>query len=324
MQTKSQPFVSIITPVFNAEKYLGDCIESVLKQTYKNWEYVIVNNCSQDKSLSIAQGYASKNKKIRVHNNQNFRNRIDNLNHTMRQISTKSKYCKVIHADDWIFPECIERMVAVAEAYPSVGIVSSYRLDENRVNLDGLPHSLTFISGSQICRQTLLGELYVFGSPTSILIRADLIRKHNPFYNEDNLHADKEICFTLMQESDFGFVHQVLTYTRRHNESVTAKNEKLFTHNIGKIKILKKFGSIYLSNEEYQKRLNAMTDFLYIFLAKNTLKGGNKHLRNYYKLELKNIGHPLNNFKLLRKIIFEILNFKNTIKIIKNQHIESV
>jgi len=149
MQTKSQPFVSIITPVFNAEKYLGDCIESVLKQTYKNWEYVIVNNCSQDKSLSIAQDYASKNKKIRVHNNQNFRNRIDNLNHTMRQISNKSKYCKVIHADDWIFPECIERMVAVAEAYPSVGIVSSYRLDENRVNLDGLPHSLTFISGSR-------------------------------------------------------------------------------------------------------------------------------------------------------------------------------
>jgi glycosyltransferase involved in cell wall biosynthesis len=324
IKDESAPLVSVITPVFNAEKYIAECIESVIAQTYENWEYVILNNCSSDNSLAIAQKYADQDRRIRVFTNQQFLDLMPNWNHAMQKVPAYSKYCKVLHSDDWLFPECLERMVVVAEAHPSVGIVSSYRLDENQVNLDGLPYSSTFVSGSQICRQTLLGELYVFGSPTSILIRSDLIRKNTPFYNEDNPHADKEICFTLLQESDFGFVHQVLTYTRRHNESVTAKNEKLFTHNIAKIKILKKYGSIYLSNEEYQKKLKAMIDFLYIFLAKNMLKARNKNLWNYYKLELKSLGHPINNFKLIRKIFLEILNLKNTIKIIKNYHIESI
>ena len=46
-----EPLVSVVTPVYNGDKYLADCVESVLKQTYQNWEYVIVNNCSTDRTL---------------------------------------------------------------------------------------------------------------------------------------------------------------------------------------------------------------------------------------------------------------------------------
>jgi glycosyltransferase involved in cell wall biosynthesis len=49
------PLVSILTPVYNGEKYLAECIRSVLAQTYQNWEYTIVNNCSTDKTLEIAK-----------------------------------------------------------------------------------------------------------------------------------------------------------------------------------------------------------------------------------------------------------------------------
>ena len=89
-------------------------------------------------------------------------------------MSPESRYCKVVQADDWIFPECLERMVAVAEAHPSVSIVSAYRLEETDVTLDGLPYPSTVVSGREICRRTLLGELYVFGTPTSLLIRSDV------------------------------------------------------------------------------------------------------------------------------------------------------
>jgi len=322
MKSNSKPFVSIVTPVYNAEQYLTDCIESVLKQSYKNWEYVIVNNRSEDGSLRIAQDYASKNNKIRIYNNQKFLSQINSLNYTMRQISSGSKYCKVVHSDDWIFPECIERMVEIAEKYPTAGIVSSYRLDENKVNLDGLPNTDNFFEGRFICRKNLLDGLYVFGSPSSILIRSDLIRRHYNFYKGNHPHADKEICFEILKDSGFGFVHQVLTYTRRHNESVTAKNKRLYTHNIGKLKILKKYGPIYLSKKEYQNKLKGMIDFLYIFLAKNMLKNKNRDLLNYYKLELKNIGHPVSNSKLMVAIFFEILNLKKTLKIIKKYYIK--
>ena len=66
------PFVTILTPVYNGEKYLAECIESVLAQTYRNWEYIIVNNCSTDRSLEISERYAQNDPRIKVRTNTNF------------------------------------------------------------------------------------------------------------------------------------------------------------------------------------------------------------------------------------------------------------
>jgi glycosyltransferase involved in cell wall biosynthesis len=51
----AQPLVSVVTPVYNGAEYLRQCIESVLAQSYENWDYLIVNNCSKDRTLEIAQ-----------------------------------------------------------------------------------------------------------------------------------------------------------------------------------------------------------------------------------------------------------------------------
>ncbi len=67
---KELPLVSIVTPVYNGEKFLAEAIESVLGQTYPNWEYTIVENCSIDHTLEIAQSYAIKDKRIRIYENQ--------------------------------------------------------------------------------------------------------------------------------------------------------------------------------------------------------------------------------------------------------------
>ena len=72
MKLESQPFISVVTPVYNCDKYLSECIESVLAQTYQNWEYLIVNNCSKDRTLEIALSYAEKDKRISIQNNTNF------------------------------------------------------------------------------------------------------------------------------------------------------------------------------------------------------------------------------------------------------------
>ena len=93
LKLDSQPLVSVVTPVYNGEKYLSACIESVLAQTYENWEYVIVNNCSKDSSLDIAQRYGKRDSRIRVHNNRDFLSMIENFNHSLIQSSDESKYC---------------------------------------------------------------------------------------------------------------------------------------------------------------------------------------------------------------------------------------
>lgn len=323
MTLTSQPLVSVITPVYNTEKYLAECIESVLSQTYQNWEYVIVNNRSTDNSLEIAKRYAQRNVRVRIHNNDKFLNLMQNWNHAMRQVSHDSKYCKVVHADDWLFPECIARMVEVAEAHPSVGIVGAYRLDETKVNLDGLPYPSTVIPGHDICRWQLMVGPYIFGSPTSLLIRSDLIKARNNFYNESNIHADKEACFELLRESDFGFVHQVLTFTRRHNETTTSSLSALKTHNVGRLFILQKYGPIYLTESEYQKCFNATMYRYYKFLTTSLLRFPPKDFMNHQKKELAKLGHTISVPRLLLYMFLEILNLKDTLKILANPLIKS-
>jgi glycosyltransferase involved in cell wall biosynthesis len=105
MTSKQEPLVSVVTPVFNGERYLRECIESVLAQTYSHWDYIIVDNCSSDGTLDIAREYAARDRRIRIHRNEIFVRVIQNYNIAFRQISPESKYCKPLAADDMLLPD---------------------------------------------------------------------------------------------------------------------------------------------------------------------------------------------------------------------------
>jgi glycosyltransferase involved in cell wall biosynthesis len=293
MINDNQPLVSVLTPVYNGEKYLVECIESVLAQTYQHWEYIIVNNCSTDRTAEIVRNYAEKDSRISIHNNKNFCNVIQNHNHAFRLISEKSKYCKVLQADDWLFPECVEKMVEVGEAHPSVGIVSSYRLDDVKVNCDGLRYPSTITSGRDVCRSALHGKLFVFGSPSTILIRSDLLRKRETFYNENNLHADTESCFDVLQAHDFGFVHQVLSFTRRENETNTTFARKFNTYILGDLIILQKYGASYLNDNELKSVLKIRKKEYHRFLASLIFRRRKKEIWDYHKQRLTDLRYQV-------------------------------
>ena len=139
----------------------------------------------------------------------------------------------VLQGDFWgrlgPFPAGLERMVALAEAHPSVGVVGAYGLEGSQVVWTGLPYPGEVIPGRDAYRRYLLGGSYVFGTATSVLYRADLVRGHDPFYNEDNVHADMRACALLLKTSDFGFVHQILTVTRVRPESLSALSRDINT-----------------------------------------------------------------------------------------------
>lgn len=279
-----QPLVSVVTPMFNMGKYLSECIESVLGQTYSNWEYVVSDNQSTDGSLEIAREYAKRDPRIRVIGHDDHLGVLQNWNRSFRELSRESKYCKVVHADDWLFPECLEKMVSLAEANPSVGIVSSYRLEETRVTLDGLPPTITVIPGHELGRSMLLGGPYpyMFGAPTQTMFRADLVRARDPFYDEEHLQSDTGACYDLLLESDFGFVHQVLTYTRRHNESVTSSVRRKGTFYPGRLWILLSCGPRFLEPAEYERRLTVRLAQYAMFLARSAHRFREPEFRAYH------------------------------------------
>jgi len=318
MKSESQPLVSVLTPVYNEQSYLPECIESVLAQTYRNWEYCIVNNCSTDRTLEIAESYANKDNRIRIHNNTEFVSGDQNGNIAFRQISLNSKYCKLVHADDWLFPECVMKMVELAEAHPAVAIVGAYGLVGDAVSWDGLPYTSTVISGRDICRWTLLGRPYVFGTPTSLLLRSDLVRASDPFYDESNTHCDSEVCLKLLRSWDFGFVHQVLTYTRVREGSQTSFSKRYNTYLPNNIDRLLKFGPAVLSQDELSARLKHYLAAYYEYLATSVFTLREKEFWAYHRAKMESMGYPLSLPRLFTAVcsmaIDCLLNPKRTVE----------
>lgn len=328
MNLELQPLVSVLTPVYNGEEYLAECIESVLGQTYQNWEYCIVNNCSTDRTLEIATAYAQKDKRIRIHNNSKFVGCDENGNIAFRTISSSSKYCKVIHADDWMFPECLMKMVELAEAHPTIAIVGSYRLTNTRIAVQALPYTSRVISGRDICRTTLLGLPSVFGSPSAILIHADEVRKRQCFYNVVNPHCDMEVCLDILRERDFGFVHQMLTFERSHPQSETSRGSRYGFGYFGRFEHVTKYGPEYLSEKEFEAMFKKRRDEYYAFLGAKVFRNKEREFWEYQRAALGRIGQPLSTARVMKAVILEvldvILNPLNTLKRIAGKLSHSV
>lgn len=313
----------------NNAEHLPECIESVLAQTYANWDYTIVDNCSTDGSAEIAHRYAATNARIRVIENEHFLRAIPNHNRALRLISPASKHCKVVFADDWIFPECVEKMVAVAESYPSVGIVGAYALEGTQVRWTGLPYPTPAVSGREICREHLLRNLWVFGTANSVLYRSDLVRGHDAFYNEANIHADTEVCFELLKACDFGFVHQVLTFTRVRRDSLNTLSRDLQTHFPGGLQVLLMHGQDYLTREELGTLLDRHLSNYYRFLGKNLVMSRDKKFWEYHRKQLSDSGIGFSRGRLCKGMLAELfaalLNPGCTLeRLRKRQHNQSV
>jgi glycosyltransferase involved in cell wall biosynthesis len=315
LNANNYPLVSVITPVYNTEKYLAECIQSVLRQTYSNWEYIILNNKSTDRSLEIAESYAKSDSRIRVITNQQHLTLMENLNLAFRYIADDSKYCKVIHADDWLFPDCLNQMIEVAESNPSVGIVGAYRLAETKVGCDGLPFPSFCSDGREIARNHLFWKMYLFGSPSTLLLRSDLIRKRDKVYDESTIHGDVLACLDFLREADFGFVHQVLTFTRRHNESAFGLVRSYQTgYYVQMLQSIVLYGRFFLSDDEYNKRLRDHLWDYHRLLARKLMQRKGRDFFRFHKNELNKLGLQVSYLKLLSAAVWEGLNFRDVIK----------
>jgi len=308
---KDEPLVCVLTPVYNGEEFLEECIESVLKQTYNNWELVLVNNKSTDGSLDIMEKYVTMDERIRIHNNREFLPQMENLNHAFRQTTKDSKYCKVLHADDWMFPECLSRMIELAEEFPQVGIVNSYYLDDTIVRPQGLPYPSTVLSGRSVSAKYLTDHHTYFGAPSNLLIKSEIILNRDEVYDPENIHSDHAVCLDILKEYDFGFVHQVLTYSRRHPDSHTNQvAEKYRTYKVGKIKCLMEHGPYYLGPDVTEELLNETINDYYRSFIRRSVYGFSKKHYDFHIKKISEMGLSVDYLKVLRHFLIAMIDVR--------------
>ena len=207
--------------------------------------------------LEIAQEYAQKHPQIKVHANKQFVGLVENHNIAFRSISSDAKYCKLLSADDWMYPECISKLVDLAERNPSVGIVGSYAINSHGIRWGNLPLGEEVLDGRQASRLFLLGSIGWFLTPSTVLYRASLIRSERAFFPGSAPSADLEACLNCLKRSDLGFVHQILSFERIHDEAMTAKVGEMNSQLLDRIRILIEFGPTFLSQAECESRMEA-------------------------------------------------------------------
>ena len=210
------PLISVCTPVYNGEKFLQECIQGVLAQRYENVEYIIVDNASTDRTPDIIDKFSSKDARIKVFRNDSTLDVIDNFRKCMEHVSDQAQWIKYALADDYLYPNCLEEMLAVGEMSADIGLVSAYRLYGSRLTNAGLPPEQSVFNGAEILKRQLLRQLHVCSSsPNTVMYRKSAFDAVGGFDNKF-LHADTELALRLLDDYDLGFAHCVFTKTGLH------------------------------------------------------------------------------------------------------------
>src|SRR6516162_9181740 len=289
-----RPLVSVVTPFYNTARYLVQCIESVLTQSYPEFEYILMDNCSTDGSTEIAESYARRDARIRVIRCSEFVPQLKNYNRALAEISDASQYCKIVQADDHILPECLELMVQAFEQSKSIGLVSSYWLHGDVIAGSGYPYPTPMLPGKECGRWSLRTGIHPFGSQTTVMYRSSLIRKQSPFYNESLPYADLEKCMEILAHQDFGFVHQVLSFSRVDDASITGSIERFAPYALDLYIITQRYASVFLEPREASFLRRKSRRVYYRVLAKAAIQLRERAYWRYHQVGLKVLKETIN------------------------------
>lgn len=287
------PAVSVVTPFYNTGRYLEACIQSVLAQTFSDFEYLLVDNKSTDDSLAIARKYAALDPRIRVLENAEFVGQVENYNGALAQIDPSSEFVKIVQADDSIFPECLARMVDVARRDERIGIVASYYLKGHTPTGSGVAHDQWRVPGRDVLRTIMIGNAFPLGSPTTVMYRASIVRARKPCYALGRMHEDTEMACEVLLEHDLGYVPQILSFLRTDNESIMSAARRFNPVPLDHLIILERFGREVLTKDEFERQSTAEWRAYYGFLGASVLAGRGPDFWRYHQKGLATIGREI-------------------------------
>ncbi len=153
-----QPLISIITPLYNAENFIAQHIESVQAQTYPHWEHIIVDDASTDRSAEVVASYANEDSRIVLVNNPENRGAAFTRNHATEL--AKGEYIAFLDSDDLWSPEKLERQIAFMQANDlAVSFTSYLHIDEAGKSLNKRIKALPVLTYKKQHSNNYIGNL---------------------------------------------------------------------------------------------------------------------------------------------------------------------
>ncbi len=206
--TQQQPLVSILMTSYNRELYIAEAIESVLALHYKNFELIIVDDGSKDKTVAIAQQYAQKDPRIVLHINQH--NLGDYPNRNKAASYARGKYIKYLDSDDKIYPFSIDVMVNAMEQNPDAVLgLCHFQVQDDRQS-----YPIKFDPAQAYYHHFFKGGL-LFSGPSGSIIRRDFFLKNNGFSGKRYV-SDTELWLKIAQTTPVLMLQPALIWWRRH------------------------------------------------------------------------------------------------------------
>jgi hypothetical protein len=215
--------VSVLVPVFNAERYLGECLESILAQDFPSFEIIISDDASTDNSGRIIERYAARDSRIRWWKNPRNLGEADNSNLCLK--AAKGEYIKLVHADDLLLSPCaISKMVAAMEAYPEASLVGCFQhFTPTDVRFCFEPQVLSqrmqCFNGREMIVQCLEKDANLIGNPSQTLFKRSQAQRG--FDDRFRLKVDYEMWFHLLEQGDFVHLPEALATWRLHSTQQT-------------------------------------------------------------------------------------------------------
>ena len=289
MKLTNNPLVSVILPVYNANGFLSLAIESILNQTYKNFELIAIDDGSTDNSFDILKKYAKKDKRIKVICNQKNQNIANSLNKGIK--IAKGKYIARMDADDISLPHRFQNQVQFLLKHPEVVILGG---QVRTIDTNGkiLGRKLFPITDSNI--RKALYTTNPIQHPTAIINRS-LLPKNFSWYNPNLPPAeDYDLFFRLGQ---FGKYHNLSYFVLKYRQYLGSET---FKNPLNTFSVTLKVRKLAISKYGYKPSLKAKlihsTQKLILKLLPASL------IYPLYVL-IRGIESPLDEIRLLFKLI---------------------
>jgi glycosyltransferase involved in cell wall biosynthesis len=218
----SKPLVSVVMSVFNGAEYLRVAIESILTQTFTNFEFIIINDGSTDNSEDIVLSF--KDSRIKYHLNEQNIGLTKSLNKGIRL--SKGNYIARMDADDIAYPNRFEEQVNYLEKHQQCGVcgtnIKLIDAESNLIRYHEYPNE-----NKELKTRLLIGSIFVH--PT-VMIRKSTLTDYSIFYNETySSSQDYDLWVQLAQYCDFSTIQNTLLDYRIHDNSISiSKKESQF------------------------------------------------------------------------------------------------